>query len=159
MASRRSASYVVGMRFEQTVTTISWIPSEAVTGAVNKAIFASGFTHYDDPPPDVLEDLEVMAGADRFRFANNLRAYVDVDDGRIVDTGYLGGGVMGSTTVRLAKKDLARFEAVAYPTLCAEPEIVGSSARFAQTVGGRVALPAPRRVNHPPFMQFEGPTV
>ncbi len=146
------------MRFEQSVTTLSWIPSEAVSG-LNKAVFASGFTHYDDPPPDVLDDLEAMANSDRFRFANNLRAFIEVDDGRIVDSGYLGGGIMGSTTVRLAKKDLARFEAVAYPTLCAEAEIDGSSARFVQTVGGRVALPAPRRVNHPPFMQFEGPTV
>ena len=34
------------MRIEQTVTSVSWIPSEAVTG-LNKAIFESGFTHYD----------------------------------------------------------------------------------------------------------------
>ena len=31
--------------------------------------------------------------------------------------------------------------------------------RFVQTVGGRTALPAPRRVNHPPFVQFQAPTV
>ena len=147
------------MRIEQSVTTISWIPSEAVTGPMNKAVFASGFTHYDDPPPDVLDDLDAMASSDKFRFANNLHAFIEVDGGRVVDAGYLGGGIMGATTVRLAKKDLARFEAVSYPTLCADPEIDGSAARFVQTVGGRVALPAPRRVNHPPFVQFEGPTV
>ena len=44
------------MRTEQMVTSVSWIPSEAVTG-LNKAIFESGFTHYDSPPPDVLGDL------------------------------------------------------------------------------------------------------
>ena len=31
--------------------------------------------------------------------------------------------------------------------------------RFVQTVGGRTALPAPRRVNHPPFVQWKSPLV
>ena len=57
------------MRVEAAVTTISWIPSEAVTG-LNKAIFATGFTHYDPPPPDVIEDLDALRDSDRFRFAN-----------------------------------------------------------------------------------------
>jgi len=146
------------VRIEQTVTTVSWIPSEAVTG-LNKAIFASGFTHYDDPPPDVLGDLQQDAHDDKFRFANRLHAWIDVDDGRIVDCGYTDGSAMGATTVRIGKKDLARFEAVPYEELRAEPEITESSARFVQTFGGRPALAAPRRVNHPPFMQLEGPTV
>ena len=47
------------MRVESSVTSLSWIPSEAVTG-VNKGVFESGFTHYDDPPPDVIEDLEAL---------------------------------------------------------------------------------------------------
>ena len=41
------------MRIEAAVTTISWIPSEAVTGPLNKPIFDSGVTHYDQPPPDI----------------------------------------------------------------------------------------------------------
>src|SRR5262249_24974391 len=40
-----------------------------------------------------------------------------------------------------------------------EPEIDDSSARFVQTTGGRTGLPAPRRVTHPPFVQFRAPTV
>ncbi len=151
-------TYVFPMRIEQTVTTLSWIPSEAVTG-LNKAIFESGFTHYDSPPPDVLDDLAQMGREDRFRFANRVHAYIEVEDGKITDCGYLGGSVMGATTVRLGKKDLARFQAVEFPELRAEPEITGTSARFVQTFGGHVALPAPRRVNHPPFVQFEAPTV
>jgi Cyclic nucleotide-binding domain len=153
------------LRIEHTVTTVSWIPSEAVTG-LNKAIFASGFTHYDDPPPDVLSDLEADGRDDKFRFANRLHAWIDAEQApgdrrRIVDCGYIDGSVMGATTVRLGKKDLARFEAVPYEELRAEPEVpaTGTSARFVQTFGGRPALPAPRRVNHPPFMQLEGPTV
>ncbi len=146
------------MRIEQTVTTVSWIPSEAVTG-LNKVIFASGFTHYDDPPPDVLGDLEGDGRDDKFRFANRLHGWIDVEHGQIVDGGYVDGSVMGATTVRVGKLDLARFEAVPYEELRVDPEVTDTSVRFVQTFGGRPALPAPRRVNHPPFMQLEGPTV
>jgi hypothetical protein len=146
------------VRIEQTVTSVSWIPSEAVTG-LNKAIFESGFTHYDEPPPDVLEDLDAMGATDKFRFANRLRCWIEVTDGRIVDAGYIDGSVMGATTVRLGSKDLARFEAIDFPELRAEPELTETTAKFVQTFGGRPALPAPRRVNHPPFIRLEGPTV
>src|SRR5215831_9136031 len=90
------------MRIESSVTSVSWIPSEAVTGAVLKGTFESGFTHYDDPPPDELDDLEELRADGKFRFANHLAAWVEIDDGRIVDAGYAGGGMMGATTVRLA---------------------------------------------------------
>jgi hypothetical protein len=154
----RSNEEVRPMRIEHSVTTVSWIPSEAVTG-INKAVFESGFTHYDAPPPDVLDDLAQMAAEDRFRFANRLHAWIDVEDGRITGRGYVDGSVMGATTVRIGKLDLARFQAVAFPELRAEPEIAASAARFVQTFGGHVALPAPRRVNRPPFVQLEAPTV
>ena len=52
------------MRIESSVTSLSWIPSEAVTGA-NKSVFEIGFTHYDDPPPDVIEDLDALRDTDR----------------------------------------------------------------------------------------------
>jgi hypothetical protein len=146
------------VRIEQTITTVSWIPSEAVTG-MNKAVFESGFTHYDEPPPDVIDDLDEMGRADRFRFANRLHGWIEVADGRVTDCGYIDGSVMGATTVRIGKKDLARYQAATFPELRADPEVSDTSVRFAQTFGGRPALPAPRRVNHPPFIQFEGPTV
>ena len=91
------------MRVESSVTTVSWIPSEAVTGPVLKGTFESGFTSYDDPPPDAIDDLEAWRDAGRFRFANRLSAWVEIEDGLIVDAGYAGGGMMGSTTVHLAK--------------------------------------------------------
>ncbi len=46
-----------------------------------------------------------------------------------------------------------------FPDIRSQPEIDGRSARFVQTVGGRTGVPAPRRVNQPPFVQFEAPTV
>ena len=84
----------VVMRIESSVTSLSWIPSEAVTG-LNKAVFGSGFTHYDDPPPDVIRDLEALRDADRFRFANHLVGWIEFDGERIVDAGYGGGCLDG----------------------------------------------------------------
>ena len=146
------------MRIESSVTSVSWIPSEAVTGAVLKGTFDSGITSYDDPPPDTIDDLEAWRAASRFRFANRLAAWVEIEDGRIVDAGYSGGGLMGNTTVRLAKLR-ATFEPLALPDICREPERSEHEVRFVQTTGGRTGLPAPRRVKHPPFVQFRAPTV
>ena len=146
------------MRIESSVTSVSWIPSEAVTGPVLKGTFDAGFTHYDDPPPETIEELEELRAAGRFRFANYLAAWAEISGGRIVDAGYSGGGMMGATTVRLAKLR-ATFEPVLLPDIRHEPEITDDSVRFVQTTGGRTGLPAPRRVKHPPFVQFRAPTV
>jgi hypothetical protein len=145
------------MRIESSVTSLSWIPSEAVTG-LNKAIFGTGFTHYDDPPPDRLGDLEALRAADRFRFANHLVGWIEVVDGAIVDAGYDGGCLMGATTVAVGPRQ-ATFAAVAFDDIRRPIELTSTSARFVQTVGGHTALPAPRRVNKPPFLKFEAPTV
>jgi hypothetical protein len=139
-------------RFESSVTAISWIPSEASTGP-SKIPFELGVTHYDEIPPDHLEDLEAPRTSDRFREANELRAFVEVEDGRIVDAGHLGRGHIGATTVRVGPAAV-RFPAVHLPDIQAEPEIGATSARFVQTVGGRMGLPTPRPVPHKPFVQF-----
>ena len=46
--------------------------------------------HYDPPPPLTLTDLDGMRRRGEFRFANRLRAYIDVEDGRITGCGYTG---------------------------------------------------------------------
>jgi hypothetical protein len=145
------------MRLESSVTSLSWIPSEAVTG-LNKVVFGSGFTHYDPPPPDVIEDLEALRDADRFRFANRLEAWVEVDDGRIVDVGRSGGGIMGSTTLSIGGRQLT-YAAVSFPELVPPVRVDVSSATFVQTVGGHTAVPAPRRLSRPPFVAFQAPIV
>ena len=73
-------------RFESSVTSISWIPSEAISGP-SKIPFELGVTHYDETPPDHLEDLEALRMGDRFREANELRAYIEVEDGRVIGYG------------------------------------------------------------------------
>ncbi len=137
---------------------MSWIPSEAVTGAQRKA-FDAGFTHYDDPPPAQIDDLEAMRAADRFRFANVLRAWIDVDDaGQITGSGYSGGGLIGDTTIKLGA--LRRvFQNALLPDLRRDPEYGDGWVRFAQTVGGRTSLPAPRKVARRPYVQWQAPLV
>ena len=88
------------MRVHGSVTSLSWIPSEAVTGLMRLG-FASGLSHYDSPPPEVLDALEVMQEFDAFRFANRLEVWAEFDGEELIDYGRGGGVVMGSTTVRL----------------------------------------------------------
>lgn len=145
------------MRHEAEVTAISWIPSEAITSPGMKLPFEVGVAHYDAPLPDVIEDLEALRDADRFRFANRLRAYVEVEDGRITGYGHLGGGLIGGTTLRLGSRQTT-FRGAAYPDIQREPEVGESSVRFVQTAGGRTGVPAPRRVNRKPFVQVVAPT-
>jgi hypothetical protein len=146
------------MRHESSITSLSWIPSEAVQGGTRLA-FDAGLTHYDDPPPAELEDIEQLRMADRFRFANVLRAWVEVDDsGSITGSGYAGGGLMGATTVHLGAMRHT-FQAAALPDLQRDPDCGEGWVRFAQTCGGRTGLPAPRRVRHPPFVQWQAPLV
>jgi hypothetical protein len=136
-----------GMRYESCVTSLSWIPSEAVTG-LGRAVFDKGVTHYDNPPPAEFADIEELRAADRFRFANVLRAWIEVDDtGRITAGGYDGGGLSHV------------FQAAALPDLRREPERGQGCMRFVQTTGGRTGLPAPRRVRHRPFVQWRAPLV
>ena len=146
------------MRYETSVTSLSWIPSEAVTGPHKKA-FERGFTRYDDPPPAQIDDLEALRAADRFRFANDLRAWISVDDaGQITGSGYNGGGLIGDTMIRLGGLRHT-FQNALLPDLRSEPEHGDGWVRFTQTVGGRTSLPAPRPVKHPPYVQWQAPLV
>ncbi len=51
-----------------------------------KLPFELGIGQYDEPPPDRLEegDLKRLRGEDRFREANHLKAWIEVEDGRVV---------------------------------------------------------------------------
>ncbi len=144
------------MRVEASVTTVSWIPSEAVTG-MTKLPFEMGALHYDDVPPDHIDDLEPMRASGQFRFANRLAAWIDVEDGRVTGHGYASGGLMGVTLVSIGGP--VAFAAIALPDIQFEPVVEDDRVRFRQTTGGRPAIPAPRHVNHPPYVQLKGPTV
>jgi hypothetical protein len=140
------------VRIESSVIALSWIPSEAIEGP-SRIPFQFGVTHYDQPPPDTIDDLEELRTSDRFREANELRAFIEVQDGTIVDYGHLGQGHIGATTVKVGPAAV-RFPAVHLPDIRPEPELRKTSVRFVQTVGGRMGLPTPRPVPHRPFAQF-----
>jgi hypothetical protein len=146
------------MRIESSVTAISWIPSEAIEG-MPKIPFELGIGHYDEPPPTHLGigELERLRDSDRFREANELKAWIEVEDGKIVAFGNEGRGLVGSTTFRFGPKNLV-FEGVPFETLQPEPEVSGDAVRFVQTVGGRAGFPAPRRVKGAPFFRVNSAT-
>ena len=146
------------MRITGSFTAVSWIPSEAVTGLAKLPF--DRVAHYDAPPPDVIGQpgttIEELCDADRFRFANHLAAWIDIDDdGRVLDSGYAGGGLLGSTTISLGSA--ITIAAVGLPDKQAEPEIGPGWVRFLQTAGGRTGVPAPRTVRRAPFVQYHAP--
>ena len=67
-------------RFESSVTSLSWIPLEAVEG-IQKLSFRMGLGHYDPPPPDRLVSIGSLLAKDRIRFANVLKAWIEVEGG------------------------------------------------------------------------------
>lgn len=146
------------MRYESSVTSVSWIPSGAFDGIYEYG--AESLGHYDDPLPDILGDLEEWRAADKFRFANRLRAWVETDDaGQITGFGYGDGGcLIGSSTVHLGGLHHV-FPAVALADLRQNPERGDGWIRFTQTAGGRAGIPMPRRVRRRPYVQWNSPLV
>lgn len=150
------------MRIQATGTSISWIPSESVSGPLRLGMELK-LSHFDPPLPEQLSgtaQVQELCQEDRFRFANVLSAWAEVDDGRIVDAGFAddSGLVMGSTTVRVGKLG-ATFRALALPSIQTEPVVEDQQATFVQTVGGATGVPLPRPVPHPPFLKWQAPIV
>ena len=144
------------MRIQSEVTSITWIPSEAIKG-MTKMPFQVGVAHYDDPPPDVLDDLEALAS----RRSVPLRQPADCLDRRRGRTHHRPRP--GRPRCHRLDDDAtwladATFAAVPYPDIMPEPEVGPSSVRFVQTCGGRTGVPAPRTVRKPPFIQITAPT-
>jgi hypothetical protein len=124
----------------------------------SKPAFTVGVTHYDAPPPDVIDDLEALRGADGFRFANQLTAWAEFDGRELLAHGSGGGLVMGATTVHLGPIGTT-FTAVSLPDLRPEPETGDGWVRYRQTAGGRTALPLPRRIARAPYLRLQSPLV
>jgi hypothetical protein len=115
-----------------------------------------GVGHWDLPPSDQLENLDELIAADAIRFANELRAWIDVEDGRIGGYGHLGKGRIGQSVLRTGSRQIA-FADMALPDLRPDPEVDATSVRFVQTTGGRTGVPLPRRGRRNPFVQLSPP--
>ncbi len=145
------------MRIESSVTSVSWIPSELASG-FPAAMFELGVMSVDPPLPDRLGDLDDWGRQARFRFVNDLRVYVEVDDdGRVREAGYLGGGIIGRTKLNVGRR--FTFRAIPLPDRQAPAVFGGGEVVFEQSAGGRVPLPAPRRLDRPPYWQLVPPVV
>ena len=145
------------MRYESAIISVSWIPSEAIPGMM-RLPFDLGPVHYDEPPGDQLGDISTLAGSGAVRFVNELRAWVEVEDGWIVRHGHAGRGWMGKTKLGFGTRKIL-FPTIPMRDLRPEPEAGKLSVRFVQTTGGRVAMPLPRKLNRAPFVQIVPPLV
>jgi hypothetical protein len=141
------------MRIESSVTSVSWIPKGATEGFNRLTFGLLRVAHFDPPPPDVLGDLDELLATTSVRFVNRLEAWIEVQDGRVVDAGQGGGGRSGRTRVGYGPASIA-FASAPMPELRPEPEVGDGWVRFAQTAGGVVGIPTPRRVRHPPYVQI-----
>ncbi|MDD9205394.1 hypothetical protein PU560_02795, partial [Georgenia sp. 10Sc9-8] len=93
------------MRVDATTMSLSWIPSESLSGWMRLGVEV-GLAHYDDPPVDRVhgvEEIRRLQADDRLRFGNVLAGWAEYDGERPVSWGYGAdsGLVLGSTTVRL----------------------------------------------------------
>ena len=129
------------MRIESSVTSVSWIPLDAVEGG-QRLLFHVGAFRYDQPPPDQLDDLDGLLAAGAVRFANRLEAWIEVDGGRVVGHGQQGGGRVGAAGQAPGAEQLG-FAVIALPDLRPDPEVGETSVRFLQTSGGLTSTGVP----------------
>ena len=123
------------MQIERSATSISWIPSDSILGPL-KFPFEHGVMHYDPPPPLTITDLGGMRRRGEFRFANIVRAWIDVEGGEIRDHGYSGGLRMGLTPVTVGSLRVL-LPTKANPEIRQVPVAAGDTVTFVQTAGGR----------------------
>lgn len=123
------------MQIARTATTVSWIPSDSISGLLRLPM-EKGIMHYDPPPPLSLTDLDSMRRRGEFRFANVLRAWIYVEDGKIRDYGYAGGVVMGRTPISVGPLRVL-LPTKANTVIQHEPQLTEDAVTFTQTAGGR----------------------
>lgn len=143
------------MEITTSLTSVSWIPSEAITGHVRLPMDL-GLGHYDDPPPDRLDDVAVLAAAGAFRFASEVHVTADVRGARFVDVRVEGRSHICPTDLSLGSRTF-QFAPVAFPDLEPAPELHDDRVVVRRTAGGRTGAPMPRRVNHPPYVMLTAP--
>jgi hypothetical protein len=131
------------VRVESSVSSVTWVPSDAVTG-VARLQFVVGLAGNDDPPPDRIESAEALLAQNRVRQINELSAWVEFDD--------------ADTPVTWDYSTEATYlHDEAFPTLRSDPVVEKSGVRFVQTTGGPLGVAVPRRVLGRPFFRVDAP--
>jgi hypothetical protein len=146
------------VRVEGSVTTISWVPADAV-GWEPKAGLRLGTALADDEPPaDLGPDIGAALDAlrDRYRFAHHLWGFAEFDDdGEVWRYGEQGNGRLGYRSVH-EDGELA-IGTIAMPERRAEPVVGPGWVRFRQTWGGRTAANVTKATLRPPFVRLYAP--
>jgi cyclic nucleotide-binding protein len=144
------------MRVESSITAVTWLPFGVLDSMPNLPIGVA-VAHYDEPPGELLADLDALREADGFREANELRAWLELEDGAIVDYGLDGRSLAGGGGLDLGADQIA-FPALEFPVIRPEPQVEADGVRFSQTVGGRIGLPVPRPLAGKPYFHLGSAT-
>lgn len=139
------------MRVDASATAITWLPFAALD-RIPVVPLELAVAHYDEPPPEVVPNLDELRGEDAFREANELLAWIEVAGGQIIDYGQAGRSLIEGGQELQAQQ--VSFAAVEFPVIQPEPEFGDGWVRFVQTVGGRIGLPAPRPVPGRPYFHL-----
>jgi hypothetical protein len=131
------------VRVESSVSSVTWVPSDSVTG-VARLQFVVGMAGHDDPPPDHIDSAEALLAQNRVRQINELSAWVEFDD-----TGAPAAWDYATEATYLHDEE--------FPTLHGDPVVEGGSVRFVQTTGGPLGVAVPRRVLGRPFFRVDAP--
>jgi hypothetical protein len=139
-------------RVESSITTITWLPFSVLDALPNLPL-GIAVAHHDEPPPASLGDLDELRESDRFREANELRAWIEVENGEILDHGREGRSVVADADSDLGADQIA-FPAIEFPVLQPPPVLGAGWVRFQQTVGGRIGLPVPQPLRGKPYFHI-----
>ena len=146
------------MRVEGSVTTISWVPADAIEQDARPGLRLGTSRPDDEPPAELGPDIDATLDAvgDRYRFANHLWAFAEFDDaGEVWRYGEQGSGRLGHRTVRDGV-ELA-VGTIPMPERRGEPVVGPGWVRFDQTWGGRTASHRATATLRPPFVRFNAP--
>ena len=108
------------MRIDASATAITWLPFAALD-MIPAIPLELAVAHHDEPPPELVPNLDELRHQDAFREANELRAWVEVGGGKIVDYGQAGRSLMGDGPELEAQQ--VSFAAVEFPVIQPEPEV------------------------------------
>src|ERR1700719_4118338 len=125
------------MRYESSVTSLSWIPSEAVQGST-RLPFDVGMAHYDAPPPDAIEDLGVLRDAFQAVALPDIRVKPEYGDGWVRFVQTAGGRTGMPAPRRVRRAPFVQWQAPTVWTTLSLTLHAGGRAEFGMTGASRV---------------------
>ena len=150
------------MHIERSVTSISWIPSEAVDGSHQGRLRGRLHPLRRAPRPtrSVLTSLPSVGARSASPTASaSPTTSASPSSSPTTARSSMPGYPVADTSARprCGSASSSRWPPSACPTASSTPEIGDGWVRFTQTAGGRTGVPAPRAVRRPPFVQYFAP--